>query len=165
MRHVGGAGNGRDQHTDAEEAHRHDGKQRGVVAEHFPRHFDALNRRPADGAQHGEKDRCEDDDIAADDLAPEPGGERYRQREQVLEDAGLAVAGHRADSGDQHKNGQDRHGQLNIGNEQAGEADEAEHPRFGQAEEEEQGDDAAEDQGVDLEPASAQGFNDVEFGR
>jgi hypothetical protein len=120
--------------------------------------------RPADGAEHGEENRREDDDVAADDLAPEPGRQRHRQREQVFEDAGLAVAGHRAHGGDQHEDRQDGHGQLDVGDQQARQADEAEHARFGQAEEEEQGDDAAEDQRVDLEPAGAQRFDDVQFG-
>jgi hypothetical protein len=79
-------------------------------------------------------------------------------------DAGLAVARHRTHRGDEHEDRQDRHGQLDVGDQQARQADEAEHARFGQAEEEQQRDDAAEDQGVDLEPARAQGFDDVELG-
>src|SRR6185369_17161432 len=66
--------------------------------------------------------------------------------------------------GDQDEDRQDRHGQLDIGDKEAGEADEAQHPRLGQSEDEEQGDDAAEDQGIDLEPAGTQRFDDIELG-
>ena len=103
--------------------------------------------RPAGGSRHRHEHRQEDHQVAPDDLAPEPGGERNRQGQQVFEHARFAVAGHRAHGGDQHEDRQDRHGQLDVGDQQARQADEAEHARFGQAEGEQQRDDAAEHQG------------------